>query len=143
MLGDNLAGGTSRSEGALGTAITRFRHAGHLLEVARTGLGTTEAADAGFRPTALLTEGSVISGYLPDAPQAAVWVCADARTRRLLGVQIAGGEGAGKRIDTAAAVLWAGGSVDDLAAMDLAYAPPFATVWDVVQIAARRLAERL
>ncbi|GAA4109366.1 FAD-dependent oxidoreductase [Nocardioides fonticola] len=143
VLGDNLAGGSSRSEGALGTAITRFRHAGHLLEVARTGLGTSEAADAGFRPTALLTEGSVISGYLPDAATAAVWVCADARTRRLLGVQIAGGEGSAKRIDTAAAVLWAGGSVDDLAAVDLAYAPPFATVWDLVQIAARRLAERI
>jgi hypothetical protein len=33
-------------------------------------------------------------------------------------------------------------SVDDLAGMDLAYAPPFATVWEAVQLAARRLADR-
>ncbi|MBZ5733199.1 FAD-dependent oxidoreductase [Nocardioides sp. TRM66260-LWL] len=143
VLGENLGGGAARSAGALGTAITRFRAGGHHLEVARTGLGEADARDAGFEPVALLTEGTTISGYLPAAPSAAVWVLADARSRRLLGVQIAGGEGAAKRIDTAAAVLWAEGSVDDLAQLDLAYAPPFATVWDVVQIAARRLADRI
>jgi hypothetical protein len=68
---------------------------------------------------------------------------ADRVTRRLLGVQVVGGEGAGKRIDTAAAVLWAGGTVDDLAWMDLSYAPPFSTAWEILQIAARRVAERL
>ena len=40
-------------------------------------------------------------------------------------------------------MLWASGSVDDLAWMDLSYAPPFATTWEVLQIAARRVAERL
>lgn len=34
-------------------------------------------------------------------------------------------------------------TVDDLAAMDLSYAPPFATVWEAVQLAARRLADVL
>lgn len=57
--------------------------------------------------------------------------------------QIVGGRGAGKRIDTAAAALWNAATVDDLASMDLAYAPPFATVWEAVQLAARRLADRL
>lgn len=144
VLGENLGGGAARSAGVLGTAITRFRAPdGGLLEVARTGLGLEEARDAGFDPVALLTEGTTISGYLPDPPSAAVWAMADARSRRLLGVQIAGGVGSAKRIDTAAAVLWAEGAVDDLAQMDLSYAPPFATVWDLVQLAARRLAERL
>ena len=54
-----------------------------------------------------------------------------------------GGHGAGKRIDAAAAVLWAEGTVDDLAWMDLSYAPPFSTAWEVLQVAARRVAERL
>ena len=90
-----------------------------------------------------MTEGSTASGYMPEADPIALWVMADRRTRRLLGVQIVGGRGAGKRIDAAAAVLWAGGTVDDLAWMDLAYAPPFATAWDVLQVAARRVAERM
>jgi NADPH-dependent 2,4-dienoyl-CoA reductase/sulfur reductase-like enzyme len=92
---------------------------------------------------ALLTEGTTASGYLPDAEPIAISVVADRRDRRLLGVQIVGGHGAGKRIDTAAACLWLGGTVDDLARMDLAYAPPFATAWEVLSVAARRLAERL
>jgi hypothetical protein len=80
---------------------------------------------------------------MPEADPITLWVLADRRTRRLLGVQIVGGRGAGKRIDTAAAVLWLEGSVDDLAWMDLSYAPPFSTAWEVLQIAARRVAERL
>lgn len=136
-------GGTARFGGALGTAITRFSVGEHHLEVSRTGLGEDEARDAGFTPVSLLTEGTTISGYLPAARPAAIWVVADAVTRRLLGVQIAGGEGAAKRIDTAAATLWLGASVDDVAGMDLSYAPPFATTWDVLQIAVRRLADRL
>jgi len=58
-------------------------------------------------------------------------------------VQSVGGHGAGKRIDAAAATLWFGGTVDDLAWMDLAYAPHFATAWEVLSVAARRVAERL
>lgn len=89
----------------------------------------------------LVTEGRTASGYLPEAAPIATEVIADTDTRRLLGVQIVGGRGAGKRIDTAAAARWGGLSVDDLAGMDLAYAPPFATVWEAVQLAARRLAD--
>jgi hypothetical protein len=73
----------------------------------------------------------------------AINVTADPATRKLLGVQIVGGPGAGKRIDAAAACLWLGATVDELAWMDLSYAPPFATAWEVLQVAARRLAERL
>ena len=143
VLGTNLGGGSARSAGALGTAITRFAVGEHHLEVARTGLGVEEAREAGYDPVALLTEGTTASGYMPQAGPAAVHVVADAGSGRLLGMQIAGGEGAAKRIDTAAAVLWTAGTVHDLAEMDLAYAPPFATVWELVQIAARRLADRL
>jgi pyridine nucleotide-disulfide oxidoreductase len=62
---------------------------------------------------------------------------------RLVGVQIVGGPGSAKRVDSAAVALWYGASVGDVAGMDLAYAPPFSPVWDPVQIACRRLADRL
>jgi len=142
-LGENLAGGRRTFDGILETAITRFAGGGEYLEIARTGLSRADAEAAAFEPVALVTEGTTTSGYLPDAEPMALWVMADKVTRRLLGVQVVGGHGAGKRIDTAAAVLWAGGTVDDLAWMDLSYAPPFSTTWEVLQIAARRVAERI
>lgn len=143
VVGTCLGGGEARFEGVLGTAITRFAANGEHLEIARTGLSTAEAEAAGLRPVSLLTESSTASGYMPEATPIAMKVIADPDTRRLLGLQIVGGAAAGKRIDTAAACLWGGLSVDDLAAMDLSYAPPFATTWEAVQLAARRSAERL
>ena len=142
-LGDTLAGGTLSFDGMVATSITRFAH-GHVhLEIARTGLSRKDAEAAGHDAVALLTEGTTTAGYMPEAEPIAIWVMADRTTRRLLGVQVVGGHGAGKRIDTAAAVLWADGIIDDLAWMDLAYAPPFSTTWEVLQVAARRVAERL
>jgi NADPH-dependent 2,4-dienoyl-CoA reductase/sulfur reductase-like enzyme len=142
-LGDSLAGGALTFDGMVDTSITRFSVDDIHLEIARTGLSRKDAEAAGHDPVALVTEGTTGSGYMPEAEPIALWVMADRTTRRLLGVQVVGGHGAGKRIDTAAAVLWAGGTVDDLAWMDLAYAPPFATAWEVLQVAARRVAERL
>jgi NADPH-dependent 2,4-dienoyl-CoA reductase/sulfur reductase-like enzyme len=143
VVGDNLTGGDARFGGVLGTAITRFvADTGHV-EIARTGLSTAEAVIAGLAVSSLVTEGQTASGYMPEASPIATKVLAEQGTRRLLGMQIVGGRGAGKRIDTGAAALWGAMTVDDLAGMDLAYAPPFATVWEAVQLAARRLADRL
>ena len=142
-LGDSLAGGELAFPGVLDTSITRFAAGEQYLEISRTGLGLEDARESGFDPVTVTTEGSTATGYMPEAEPVTIWVCADRATRRLLGVQIVGGRGAGKRIDAAAAVLWAGGTVDDLAWMDLSYAPPFATAWDILQIAARRVGERL
>ncbi|WP_224273020.1 FAD-dependent oxidoreductase [Nocardioides lacusdianchii] len=142
-LGDTLAGGSLSFDGMVDTSITRFAFDEVHIEVARTGLSRADADVAGYDPVVLVTEGSTASGYMPEADPIAIWVMADRTSRRLLGVQVVGGRGAGKRIDAAAAVLWHGGSVDDLAWMDLAYAPPFATAWEVLQVAARRVAERL
>jgi len=143
VVGTNVAGGSMRFGGVLGTAITRFAHGGRTLEIARTGLSSAEAAAAGIEAVSLLTEGTTSSGYMPEAEPIAIKVLAEPGSRRLLGAQIVGGPGSGKRIDSVAAALWGGMSVDDLAWMDLSYAPPFATAWEVVQIAARRVAERL
>lgn len=143
VVGENLSGGDASFGGVLGTAITRFVAAGQHVEVARSGLSSAEAVDAGLDAVALVTEGRTASGYMPEASPMATRVVAETGSRRLLGLQIVGGPGSAKRIDTAAAVLWGAMSVDDLAAMDLAYAPPFATVWEAVQLAARRLADRM
>lgn len=147
-LGDTLGAKAGRLgfDGALGTAITRFKAPGpdgvHL-EIARTGTSTAQATRLGLDVLGLSTSGSTASGYMPEAEPITAHVVAERGTRRLLGVEVVGGPGAGKRVDAAAAVLWAGGTVDDLAWMDLAYAPPVATAWEFLQVAARRVAERL
>jgi hypothetical protein len=55
-------------------------------------------------------------------------------------VQIVGQEGSAKRIDTAATALWNRMTVEEMTALDLAYAPPFAPVWDPILVAARQAA---
>jgi pyruvate/2-oxoglutarate dehydrogenase complex dihydrolipoamide dehydrogenase (E3) component len=67
-----------------------------------------------------------------------VKLVAEAHTGRLLGAQIVGSAGAAKRIDTVATALSARLDVTDLLMLDLAYAPPFSSVWDPVQVAARQ-----
>ena len=63
---------------------------------------------------------------------------AERNSGRLLGAQIVGWSEAAKRIDTLAVALWNGMTVDDMTALDLGYAPPYAPVWDPVLIAARK-----
>lgn len=142
VVGTNIGGGRAEFGGVLGTAITRFLHGREHVEISRTGLSSAEARRAGIEARSLVTEGTTASGYMPEAAPIAVKVLAEPGSRRLLGAQIVGGPGAGKRIDSVAAALWGAMSVDDLAWMDLSYAPPFATAWEIVQVAARRLAER-
>lgn len=143
VVGTNVMGGNATFDGVLGTAITRFVHGSVHIEIARTGLSSEQAQLAGIESVSLTTDGRTASGYMPESTPIAVKLIAESRTRRLLGGQIVGGRGSAKRIDTIAAALWGSMSIDDLATMDLSYAPPFATVWEAVQLAARRLADRM
>jgi len=139
VAGTNLGGGDDRFPGIVGTAITRAGDA----EVARTGLTSRWARDAGFDVEEVRMDSTTASGYMPESDPVTVWVLGERGTGRLLGCQIVGGRGAGKRIDTAATAMLAGLTAEDVAMADLAYAPPFSPVWDPVQIACRKLAERL
>ena len=62
---------------------------------------------------------------------------------RLLGAQIVGGAGAGKRIDVLATALWNKMTAKDVAGMDLSYSPPFSPVWDPVLLAAGKAASMI
>lgn len=135
VAGVNLGGGYRTFPGVVGTAITKICST----EVGRTGLTEREAADAGFAFDVSRIETSVAAGYFPDAGKMTVKLLAEKGTGRLLGGQVVGSEGAAKRIDTMAAALTAGFTADDLVDLDLSYAPPFSSVWDGWQIAARKL----
>ncbi|MDW8058467.1 MAG: FAD-dependent oxidoreductase [Thermomicrobium sp.] len=139
VCGLDLAGRPARFPGIVGTAITRFAET----EIARTGLTEREARAAGFEVTVGSVRSTTRSGYFPGATWMTVKVVADARSGRLLGAQIVGGPGSGKRIDTVATALTAGMTLEEFIYLDLAYAPPFSPVWDPVVVAARKLAREV
>ena len=139
VAGINLGGGYATFPGVVGTAITKVC----TLEIGRTGLTEREAAKEGFEAEAASIDSTTIAGYLPDARPMTIKLVGEKGSGRLLGAQIIGEDRAAKRIDTLATALHARMRVDELIDLDLAYGPPFATTWDPIHIAARRLAEAL
>jgi NADPH-dependent 2,4-dienoyl-CoA reductase/sulfur reductase-like enzyme len=133
VAGINIGGGHAVSAGVLGTAITKLCST----EIARTGLGRAEAERAGLSAVAARIDTTTTSRYFPAAAAMTVKMVAERGTGRLLGAQIVGGDGAAKRIDTCAAAITAGMTVAEVVDLDLAYAPPFSSVWDPVATAAR------
>ncbi|CAN5648341.1 FAD-dependent oxidoreductase [soil metagenome] len=127
----------ARFPGVLGTAITKVGE----VELARTGLTSRQAEAAGLEVVSGTVNGTNTAGYWPNAAPVELKVIADRATGRLVGAQIAGGPGSGKKIDGLAMALWTEMAVEDLAWVDLAYAPPFSGVWDLIHIASRRAAE--
>lgn len=139
VAGINLGGGYATFPGVVGTAITKVCR----LEVARTGVNEEEAQRAGFRYEAVTIDSTTRAGYFPETKPITIKLLAEHATRRVIGAQIVGEEGAAKRIDVLATVITAGMTVDDVIDLDLAYAPPFSGVWDAVHIAARKGAQAL
>jgi len=133
VAGSVIGGRPARFPGVLGTAVTRVGE----LEIGRTGLGAAQAAQAGFAHRTDTIEATTRAGYLPDAGGIAVKLVSERGSGRLLGAQLVGGPGSAKRIDVLATAVWAGMTVDDLAGVDLSYAPPFSPVHDPVTTAAR------
>lgn len=133
VAGINIGGGYATFGGVVGTAITKICN----VEVARTGLSAREAIEAGFLFHSTVIEANTRARYLPESPPATVKLLSERGTGRLLGGQIVGEEGAGKRIDVLATALTAGMTVQKMIDLDLGYAPPFSPVWDPVLVAAR------
>lgn len=134
VIGTNAAGGYATFPGVVGTAVSKVCD----LEIARTGLREKDARRAGLQYVTATIESTSRAGYYPNSSLMTVKMLAERRTGRLLGVQIVGREGAGKRVDIAAVALTAGMTVEQMTSLDLGYAPPFSPVWDPVLVAARK-----
>jgi NADPH-dependent 2,4-dienoyl-CoA reductase/sulfur reductase-like enzyme len=137
VLGTNLGGGYATFPGVVGTAVSKVCE----LEIARTGLREADCDAVGFRWLAVTVDSTTRAGYYPDAAPITVKLVVEQRTGRLLGGQIVGREGAAKRVDVLAVALWNRMTVEEIALLDLGYAPPFSPVWDPVLIAARKAAD--
>lgn len=131
VAGAQAAGADVRFGGIVGTMGFKVFD----LEVARTGLGPTDLERLG-RPflVAASKQGSKAHPF-KSAPIRTV-LTLDPDTGELLGAQMVGAASVAKRIDVFATALWAKLPLDEIAALDLSYAPPLAPVWDPILIAA-------
>jgi len=111
--------------------------------VARTGLSEREARAAGYDVEVALTPGPDAAHFMPTAKMLMLKLVADRKTRRLLGAQAVGPGAGDKRIDVATMALTAGMTVDQLAHVDLCYAPPYAPAMDNILTAADVLRNKL
>lgn len=128
---DNICGGDSHYRGSLGTSIIKIFD----MTVAGTGLTEKAAAAAGLSYESVVLSPSSHAGYYPSAKVMTMKVVYEKESLRLLGAQIVGAEGVDKRIDVLATAIHAGIRADKLKDLDLAYAPPFSSAKDPVNMA--------
>lgn len=115
-----------------GTAIVRvFEHA-----AAMTGLSSKLAAKFGRDARAVFVTAKHHAGYFPGGRELIIKLIYEPKTGKVLGAQAIGPEGADKRIDVVATLMRFGGTVRDLAGLDLAYAPPYGSAKDPLHLAA-------
>jgi NADPH-dependent 2,4-dienoyl-CoA reductase/sulfur reductase-like enzyme len=139
VAGINIAGGRAVFPGVVGTAMVKVFD----WEAARTGLQEREAKQAGISSAGVKIEARTRAGYYPGAGKIFVKIVFEPGSGRLLGGQIVGHEGAGKRIDVLATALHAGMTVEQMINLDLGYSPPFSPAWDPVLIACRQAAGQI
>ena len=128
---DNICGLDRRYRGSQGSSIIKVFD----LTVASTGLAEKAAASAGIDADCVVLSPGSHASYYPGARPMTMKVVFEKQTFRLLGAQIAGGEGVDKRIDVLAVALHAGMRADELKDLDLAYAPPYSSAKDPVNMA--------
>lgn len=128
---DNMAGGDSRYKGSQGSSVLKIFD----LTAAATGLNEAAAHRAGLDVEAVVLSPMNHAGYYPGGRVMTMKVLFERRTGKLLGAQIVGSDGVDKRIDVLATAIRAGMTAADLTELDLAYAPPYSSAKDPVNMA--------
>ncbi len=128
---DNICGGDSRYQGSQGSSVIKVFD----LTAAATGVNETNAKKAGLDVDTVILSPMSHAGYYPGGKLMTMKVVFEKGTFRLLGAQIAGYEGVDKRIDVLATAIRAGLTAIQLKDLDLAYAPPYSSAKDPVNMA--------
>jgi rhodanese-related sulfurtransferase len=132
VIGNNLAGWNSTFTGVCGTGVCKILG----FNVGRTGLTERDAVAQGYEVISALNPGPDRPHYMKECKLIHLKLVAEAHSGRLLGVQLLGPGEVLSRVDTVAALLAKSGTIDDLAEVDMAYAPPFSPAMDNVIVAA-------
>ncbi|HEX2963702.1 MAG TPA: FAD-dependent oxidoreductase [Ignavibacteriales bacterium] len=132
IAGTNVLGGSMKYRGALGTSVVKLFER----TAASTGLSEKTAREAGYEAGVSYVFKDNHAAYFPGGKPLALKIVFDKKSGRLLGAQAYGESGVEKRIDVLATALHGNMTLEDLSELDLAYAPPYNTANDPVNIAA-------
>lgn len=129
---DNMHGARPRTYGGtMGTAIAKVFD----LTVGMTGISEKLCKAKGIRHDSVIIHPNDSAEYYPGAMKLCLKLVFSPETRRVLGAQAIGYDGVDKRIDVIATAIQANMTVDDLAAIEHAYAPPYSSAKDPVNMA--------
>lgn len=128
---DNICGGDSRYQGSQGSSVIKVFD----MTAAITGINEANARSSGLDAEAVILSPMSHAGYYPGGKVMTMKVVFEKGTYRLLGAQIVGYEGVDKRIDVLATAIHAGMKATRLKDLDLAYAPPYSSAKDPVNMA--------
>ena len=131
IVADNICGGDSRYRGSQGSSVIKVFD----MTAASTGVNETNARKAGLDVDTVILSPMSHAGYYPGGKVMTMKVVFEKETYRLLGAQIVGYEGVDKRIDVLATAIRAGMKATELKDLDLAYAPPYSSAKDPVNMA--------
>ena len=130
VVADHIAGRTTRPVKTIGTAIVKVFD----LMIAATGWNEKRLSASGRAFKVIHTHPNSHAGYYPGAKQMALKMIFDAETGEILGAQGVGIEGVDKRIDVIATSIRGGITAPELADLELAYAPPFGSAKDPINM---------
>lgn len=128
---DNICGGDSRYMGSQGSSVIKVFD----MTAAVTGINETHAIKLGLNVDTVILSPMNHAGYYPGGKVMTMKVVFEKNSYRLLGAQIVGFDGVDKRIDVIAAAIHAGIKATELKDLDLAYAPPYSSAKDPVNMA--------
>lgn len=128
---DNICGGNSRYPGSQGSSVLKLFD----MTAASTGINEKAAQAAGIVYDKVVLSPGSHAGYYPGARTMTIKVLYEKESLRLLGAQIVGYEGVDKRIDVLATAIHCKMKATELAELDLAYAPPYSSAKDPVNMA--------
>ena len=128
---DNICGLDSHYHGSQGSSVLKLFD----LTVATTGINEKTASRNGIESDSVILSPMSHAGYYPGGMVMTMKVVFEKDTYRLLGAQIVGYDGVDKRIDVLATAIRAGMKATELGELDLAYAPPYSSAKDPVNMA--------
>ena len=131
IVADNICGRDSRYLGSQGSSVIKLFD----MTAATTGINEKQAQKAGLSVDKVILSPMSHAGYYPGGKVMTMKVVFETESYRLLGAQIVGYDGVDKRIDVLSTAIHASMKATDLKELDLAYAPPYSSAKDPVNMA--------
>jgi NADPH-dependent 2,4-dienoyl-CoA reductase/sulfur reductase-like enzyme/rhodanese-related sulfurtransferase len=138
-IADHIAGRPAPFPGVTATGICRAFD----FTLGRTGLTEKQARELDPEIETAIWAGADRPHYVPESKAIIIKMVASRRSRKLLGFQVVGRGDASKRLDVAASAIFFGATVDQIAGIDLGYAPPYSSPIDPIAAAAHLMANKL